>query len=145
YAPLHVSAGYRTLDWNGESQFAAELWLHNAGPERTLLNVAVTISALDGRVLLQESLAAEAPAGRSEAAGDVSWRFPATFAEVFALHLEVIDEEGDCLARNDYLFSRAAEPIFAPLLAAPPAQVTAERGERLTLRNPGRPPAVLLS
>src|SRR5205823_2834524 len=84
-------------------------------------------------------------AAQSELAGDVSWRFPANFAEVFALHLEVIDEEGECLARNDYFFSRAPEPILAPLLAAPPAEVAAERGERLTLRNPGRAPVLFLS
>src|SRR5262245_4155615 len=92
--------------------FGAVAWLHNSGPGRSLLNVAVTISGLDGRVLHQENLAAEAPEAAAERAGDLVWRFPTGFAEVFLVHLEVIDEEGERVAENAYLHSRSPAPIF---------------------------------
>lgn len=116
YAPFHVSAAFPTFHWAGEPAFRADVWLHNDGPERSLLNVVASITDLDGRELYQESLAAEAPENGSEMAGDLLWRFPADFAQPFILRLEVIDEEGDTLARNAYPFSRAGSAPFAPFL-----------------------------
>src|SRR5262249_31971342 len=133
YAPLHVSAAYATLDWSGQDEFHTDVWLHNSGVSRELLNVAVTISTLGGQVCYQENLAAEAPGNAAEPAGDVRWRFPAGFGEIFLLHLEVIDEEGERLAENAYLHSRAPAPIFAGLRSAPGTQLTIERGPALTL------------
>jgi hypothetical protein len=49
----------------------------------------------------------------------LSWRFPPEFRQAFVLFLEVIDEEGETLARSAYLHSRADDPPFAPFLTAP--------------------------
>lgn len=116
YAPFHVSAAFRTFSWHGAPEFRAEAWLHNSGAERTLLNVVATIVDLQGRELYQENLAAEAPENTSEAVDTLSWRFPQDFAAPFLLFLEVIDEEGETLARNHYLHSRAPDPPFAGYL-----------------------------
>jgi beta-mannosidase len=116
YAPFHVSAAFPTFAWAEEPVFHADVWLHNEGPERSLLNVVATVTGLSGRELYQESLAGEAPENGSEGVGDLSWRFPAGFAEPFILRLEVIDEEGETLARNLYPHSRAPEAPFAAFL-----------------------------
>jgi beta-mannosidase len=142
YRPLHVSLSYPTLSWTAEGEFRADVWLHNSGAALALLNVAVTIAGLDGQVLYQESLAAEAPAGAAELAGDLRWRFPPAFAGIFVVCLDLVDEEGQRRASNAYLHSRSTAPIFAGLLAAPAAVLTAERGACLRLRNAGRAPAI---
>lgn len=116
YMPFHVSAAFATFHWSGEAVFHADVWLHNDGPERSLLNVVATVTDLDGRELYQENLAAEAPENASEPAGDLSWRFPADFAAPFILWLEVIDEEGETVARNHYPMSRAETAPLAPFL-----------------------------
>ncbi len=144
YRPLHVSAAYPTLDWSGEVRFRADIWLHNSSEARSLLNVAATVATLAGQVLHQENLAAEAPEAAAEPAGDLDWRFPPEFAEPFVLHLEVIDEEGERLAENAYLFSRAPAPIFAGLLAAPQAELAVERAEGVVIRNTGSAPALFV-
>src|SRR5205823_14819928 len=113
YAPLQVAAAHRATDWNGEGGFHADVWLLDAGEARSLLNVIATIFTLDGRVPYQENLAAEAPEDAAECAGDIACRFPADFAEPFILHLEVIDEEGERVAENAYVHSRAPAPLFA--------------------------------
>jgi beta-mannosidase len=138
YAPFHVSATYDTLAWNDRDRFRAEVWLHNAGEARSLLNVAVTLADLEGQVFLQENLAAEAPAAASELAGEIEWRRPRDYAGLFLLFLQVIDEEGDVLAENAYLHSAAPPPIFGPLWTAPTTILEAARdGDALTLRNTG--------
>jgi beta-mannosidase len=119
YRPFHVSAAFRTFDWAGEAQFQADIWLHNDGPERSLLNVVATVVDLHGRELYQENVAGEAPESGCENVGDLYWRFPSTFGDAFILFLEVIDEEGETLARNHYPFSRAPEPAFQAYLSAP--------------------------
>src|SRR5207253_10571698 len=123
----------------------ADVWLVNAGDPRSLLNVLATIYTLDGRVLYQESLAAEAPAGEPESAGDLAWRFPPGFAEPFILHLEVIDEEGERVAENAYLHSRAPAPIFASLMSAASTRLRVIREEALTIRNEGDVPALFVA
>jgi len=105
-APFHVSAALPTLAWAGHSEFRAQVWLHNDGPERSLLNVVAAVSDATGRDLYQENLAAEAPENAAEDAGDLYWRFPPDFSGPFALTLEVIDEEGETLARNRYEMAR---------------------------------------
>lgn len=138
YAPFHVSAAYDTLAWHDRDRFRAELWLHNDGEARSLLNVAVTLADVGGQVFLQENLAAEAPAAASEPAGEIEWRRPRDYAGLFLLFLQVIDEEGDVLAENAYLHSAAPPPIFAPLWTAPRTTLEAARdGGELTLRNAG--------
>jgi len=129
YRPFHVSAAFRTFDWSGEVQFQADIWLHNDGPERSLLNVVATVVDLHGRDLYQENVAGEAPENGCENVGDLFWRFPAAFAEAFILFLEVIDEEGETLARNHYLFSRAPEPAFQSYLSAPATTLELRRTE----------------
>jgi beta-mannosidase len=144
YAPLHVSLAYRTLVWSAEREFQADVWLHNSGAAVSLINIAVTITALDGRALHQENLAAEAPSEAAERVGDVAWRFPADFQDVFLVHLEVIDEEGDRLAENGYVHSRAPAPPFASLLRAPPTSLELSRDRGVTVRNAGRAPALVV-
>ena len=119
YRPFHVTAALATFTWHGKPEFRADVWLHNDGPERGLLNVVATVVDLHGRELYQENVAAEAPENASENVGDLYWKFPADFAGAFLLFLEVIDEEGDTIGRNHYLLSRAPEPAFAPYLTAP--------------------------
>lgn len=139
YRPFHVSAAFRTFSWAGEAQFQADIWLHNDGPERSLLNVVATVIDLEGRELYQENLAGEAPEGGSENVGDLYWRFPGEFTGAFLLCLEVIDEEGETLARNHYPFSRAPEPALRPFLEAPITTLELRRGEQgVEVENTGR-------
>jgi beta-mannosidase len=153
YRPFHVSAAYETIAWHGRTEFVADVWLHNAGEARELLNVVATIADVGGQVFAQENLAAEAPAEAAENAGDLRWRLPNGYAGVFVLFLQVVDEEGQILAENAYLHSAAPDPPFAPLLTAPRTrlEVIRERGDRrpasptttsgrqdmLTIRNTG--------
>jgi beta-mannosidase len=127
YRPFHVSAAFRTFEWPEERQFQADIWLHNDGPERSLLNVVATVVDLHGRELYQENVAGEAPENGSENVGDLLWRFPSDFAGAFILFLEVIDEEGETLGRNQYLFSRAPAPAFQPFVAAPETTLEVRR------------------
>ncbi|MFN3648148.1 MAG: glycoside hydrolase family 2 protein [Armatimonadota bacterium] len=143
YAPFHVSAQLSTFHWDGESHFRAAVWLHNDGPERSLLNVVATIVDLNGRELYQENLAAEAAEDASEQVDDISWRFPAGFASPFLLLLEVIDEEGETIARNAYPHSRAGDEPFAGFLHAPSTSLEAEwREDGLCVKNRGTAPAL---
>src|SRR5207244_11197346 len=119
YRACPVSAVYETIAGHGRPESAAEIWLHNAGEAKELLNVVVTVADIGGQVFLQENLAAEAPAAAAENAGDVRWRLPPDYAGVFVLFLQVVDEEGQVLAENAYLHSAAPDPPFAPLLTAP--------------------------
>jgi beta-mannosidase len=129
YRPFHVSAAYETIAWHSRPEFVAEVWLHNAGDTKELLNVVVTIADVGGQVFVQENLAAEAPAAAAENVGDVRWRLPSGYAGVFVLFLQVVDEEGQVLAENAYIHSAAPGPPLAPLLAAPRTRVEALRGE----------------
>ena len=134
-----VTAESPTFSWASEGAFRAEVWLLNSGEERSLLNVVATVVDLQGRELYQENLAGEAPEGEAENVGDLYWRFPAGFAEPFLLFLEVIDEEGDVIARNAYHHSRASEPVFAEYLDAPSTTLAVEiADDALTVRNTGR-------
>jgi beta-mannosidase len=130
YRPFHVSAAYETIAWHGRPEFACDVWLHNSGEAKELLNVVVTLADVGGQVFVQENLAAEAPAASSENAGDVRWRLPAGYAGVFVLFLQVVDEEGQVLAENAYLHSAAPEPAFAPVLTAPRVRVEAVSGQQ---------------
>jgi beta-mannosidase len=123
YRPFHVSAAYETITWHGRPEFVADIWLHNAGEEKSLLNVVATIADVGGQVFIQENLAAEAPEAAAENVGDIRWRLPAGYAGVFLLLLQVVDEEGQTLVENAYLHSAAPAPAFAPLLAAPRTRV----------------------
>jgi beta-mannosidase len=138
YAPFHVTAALPSFAWDGESTFTADLWLHNSGAEKSLLNVVAVITDLNGRELYQENLAAEAPETAAEAVGDLSWRFPSGFASPFILWLEVIDEEGETIARNAYLHSRAPGPPFAALLSLPETTLEVERADdAVIIKNVG--------
>jgi beta-mannosidase len=138
YRPFHVSASFRTFSWSGEARFEADIWLHNSGAQRSLLNVVATIAGLEGRELYQENLAGEAPENSAENVGDLSWRFPPEFESPFLLLLEVVDEEGEIIARNAYLHSRAGDPAFAPLLSVPETTLRIERrDEGVLIHNAG--------
>jgi beta-mannosidase len=138
YRSFHVSAAFRTYAWAGEAQFQADIWLHTDGVERSLLNVVAVVVDLHGRELYQENLAGEVPENGCENVGDLYWRFPAAFAEAFVLFLEVIDEEGETLARNHYLFSRASEPAFQQYLSAPTTSLELRRtATGLEIENTG--------
>ena len=93
--------------WQTEAEFRADVWLHNTGAERSLLNVVASVVGPENRLLYQENLAAEAPEKASEAVDTLTWRFPPGFAGEFSLELEVIDEEGETIARSRYLHSRS--------------------------------------
>jgi beta-mannosidase len=123
YRPFHVSAAYETIAWHGRPEFVCDVWLHNEGEAKELLNVVVTVADVGGQVFVQENLAAEAPARTAESIGDVRWRLPSGYAGAFVLFLQVIDEEGQVLAENAYLHTAAPDPPFAPLLAAPRTRV----------------------
>jgi beta-mannosidase len=143
YAGFHVSASFDSFTWQGRPRFEAEVWLHNSGEERSLLNVVATLCDLNGREWYQENLAGEAPANSAENVGDLSWRFPGDFQGPFLLLLEVIDEEGDTLARNAYWHSCAPEPPFAGFLEAPATALEVRHeGNRLRIANLG--PALAL-
>lgn len=146
YAPFHVSAAYETLAWHDRDRFRAEVWLHNAGEARPLLNVAVTIADLGGQVFVQENLAAEAPGAAAEPVGEVEWRRPKEYTGIFVLFLQVIDEDGEVLAENAYFYSAAPPPIFAPLWTAPRARLEVEeRPSQVALANRGEAFAVDVS
>src|SRR5207247_4189728 len=122
-----VSAMYETIAWHGRPEFVCDVWLHNEGEAKELLNVVVTVADVGGQVFVQENLAAEAPAHAAENIGDVRWRLPSGYAGVFALFLQVVDEEGQVLVENAYLHSAAPDPPFAPLLLAPRTRVDVDR------------------
>jgi len=138
YRPFHVSASFRTVSWAGEAVFSSEVWLHNHSVPRPLLNAVATVLDLQGRELYQENLAGEGSENSSECIGDLYWRFPGGFAAPFVLMLEVIDEEGETVARNAYQHSRAPEPAFVPLIEAPSTTLEVERcGAGVSIRNTG--------
>jgi hypothetical protein len=105
WARFGVSAAF-DLDLSKVDSFRADVWLHNTGPARALLNVVALLRRQDGEELYQESLAAEVDAGADQLQGDLYWRFPESFSGSFELLLEVVDEEGGTLARNRYVLSR---------------------------------------
>ncbi len=111
-SPFHVAAEPVEEDWVVAGHLAAVVWLHNRGPERALLNVVTIVSDASGRILHQENNAAEAPADASEAVGDCRVRIPDGLTAA-VLSLEVVDEEGETLARTAYLLGFASEAVGA--------------------------------
>jgi beta-galactosidase/beta-glucuronidase len=104
YAALHVSADRDEAAWREQGRLRAEVWLQNAGDECSLLNAVVTLIGTQGEVFQQENLAAEAPARSSECAGEIEWRRPRNYTDSLLLQLHVIDEEGETLAENGYVW-----------------------------------------
>lgn len=71
----------------------------NDGAAEPLMNVVLRILALDGREIYSENLAAEAPAGGWEEAGDFRTQIAAGEGPLLVL-LEAVDSEGDLRGRN---------------------------------------------
>ncbi|MDF2628283.1 MAG: hypothetical protein K0R39_2114 [Symbiobacteriaceae bacterium] len=82
------------------------------------------------------------PAGRvwhrQEGDGAVEWPLPADCSDVIIVTLTLTDANGQVVATNPYLFSRASAPIFGALADLPLADVVVGRDDdRLVLRNDG--------
>jgi beta-mannosidase len=136
YRPFHVSAAYETITWHGRPEFAAEVWLHNDGEAKELLNVVAMVADIDGRIYVQENLAAEVPAAAAEKVGRIDWRFPAGYAGVFVLLLQVVDDEGEVRTENAYLHSAAPAPPLSPLLTAPRVRLAVKKTNWPDAKNP---------
>lgn len=89
--------------------------------------LTVTVSDPSGRVWHSQN--GDAP---------LAWPLQAECGDVVIVTLRLHDEQGQLLATNPYLFSRAAQPIFAALADLPAASVgLTRRGDSLVLTNHG--------
>lgn len=135
YEPVHVSAQYDTLAWNGRDTFSARLWGHNSGASREAV-LLYTVSDVAGEVWARESQPVSLPQG-SMPLLSVSCALPPA-PTIFLLRAELTSASGEVLSQNTYFFSTAPDPILAPLRAAPPAALQVQwRDGRLMLHNDG--------
>jgi beta-mannosidase len=155
YEPLHPSAKYDKLGWRSGETFSAELWAHNSLPQARECMLAVELMDLRGNRLVETEQEVEVPPACALPVGSVSWPVTDLRDGIFILRLMLVWGRGRwafrnalCdLERNDYVFSTAAEPVFAPLLRAPRTEVTlrkpwanarsTEYGEPVLVRNAG--------
>lgn len=137
-APFHVSADWRFSADTIGPRFRAEIWLHNDGPSKELLNVVIRIVDLHGRDLYQENLAAEAEAGLSAPVGDLAWRPGRAASGPMLMFIEVIDEEGECLAQTEYVLLPEEGAGLAPAGAAV-VRLQEEEERLLAVNDSGRP------
>ena len=126
YEMLHVSARYDKLGWQAGETFTAQLWVNNSLTDQPLLTLLWDILDLRGDALATGQKAITAPACGAVQADDIEWPVPEVAGSVFILRLRLMTGAGT-VSRNDYVFSTASEPVFAPLREAPRTQVQATR------------------
>lgn len=137
YEPLHVSARYDKLGWRPGETFKADIWLNSSLGEAPGCMVSWELCDLRGATLARGEKTFSPPAASATHAESVSWAVTDVEGFIFLLRLRASTPRGRESA-NDYVFSTAEEPVFAPLLCAPRTELrVAGTGEGVELTNVG--------
>ena len=125
YRPLAISARYPTLAWAGRETFEAEAWLAPAEGQ-PVENARLTwkLVGLDGKVFASATVPAAAPDDHPAQTAQIGCPMEQIEDNLFFLDLQLASAQGQTLAENRYLFTRAAN--LAPILALPAAQISTE-------------------
>jgi len=145
YEPIHVSARYDGLHVDPGSLFRAELWLNNSTPRALTVPLTARLIDLTGQELHRQVLEAGLGAACACRAGIVEAPVPEDWKAPFLLRLVAEATTGERLSANDYVFSTADPPLFAPLRDAPLTRLKATReGRTVALRNSGEAVALFV-
>jgi len=121
YRPLHASARFATLAWQGRGDFAAQLWVHSSRERLDGAQLQAALVDARGRRHRRQSWGLDLLGGQSRSVADVHWPVPAPGSELFWLDLRLLDADGAERSSTRYLFSRAAD--LAPLRRLPPTDL----------------------
>jgi beta-mannosidase len=148
YEPVHVSAKFPTVAWEGIDQFEAELWVNNS-LESSFEDATVTAKIIgsSGRVYGEWQ---EAVAFQPNSAAQISfvlWVLDGLDGDIFFLDLRLTDDAGKVLSINRYAFTHAAN--LSPLLDTPTTTLAIQKEEHddgwiLTLTNDGEQAALFI-
>jgi beta-mannosidase len=137
YEPFHVSAKYDKLGWAPGEEFRAEIWLNNSLDAEPGTRVRWWISDLHRRTLAEGDVTTDAPESSATQVVTAAWEVETLEHAVFILHLNAMAPSMRG-SGNHYVFSTAAEPIFAPLVGAPRTSLAITRvGNELEITNTG--------
>ncbi len=148
YAPLLISARFHALAWEASERFEAEAWVSNSH-ERSFPDVSLQVRLIGSgnRIYGERSEIVSIGPNRAAKLAVLQEPLENIPEEVFFLDLQLHKADGSILARNRYVFSRAA--TLAPLLASPATtfSVSSSVGEEqdiVTLTNTGETAAMFL-
>jgi beta-mannosidase len=136
FRPEAICARFEKIAWQPGDMFLAELYLINSRETARALEWSWTLYDLAGNALAgwcAETLSHPNAASR---VGTVRWMIPKDFTHPFLLRATV-SNHGRTIHHNDYLFSCAPPPMFAPLSAHAPASLAVQahpKGSHLTVR-----------
>ncbi len=148
YEPVHVSAKFPTVAWEGRDHFEAEAWINNS--HLTPLadaSLRIQIAGLSGRVYEEWVESHACPANSAAPVASILFPLAQLDDEVFFLTLTLSRREGDALSRSRYTFTRAAN--LAPLLTVPPTELSVQKTQAgshwtLAISNTGSSAALFL-
>ncbi|MFD0714545.1 glycoside hydrolase family 2 TIM barrel-domain containing protein [Paenibacillus sp. GCM10027626] len=110
FAPVHVSLDYHRLDYKPGEEIAAMIHVHgNASGAGA--RVAAVVYDLSGACLHQAEYPAEWNGTEASEVGELRFKAPAAQG-VFLVRLEVWDQAGELLSRNEYYFSTKDEAWY---------------------------------
>jgi beta-mannosidase len=139
YELLHVSAAYDRLGWQDGETFEAQVWVNNSLGGIEGATVSWAVCDLRGAVLAAGETNADLPAAGAVKVGAALWTVLAgeLADSLFILRLRVCAPDGRSDA-NEYIFSVAEAPVYAPLLRLPQTELQVQQDcERLEIKNVG--------
>ncbi len=145
YESVHLSLKYDRLTWKPAEPWSAELWLHNSAEELRNCKWTATVVDLSGNILAGWNGPLTAPENENSAAriAELTLTLP-TIPHVALVFLELTDEAGRCLSRNEYVLP-ATDPPLQPMLKAPRTELQVRsRPGHLSIRNTGTVPALFV-
>ena len=139
YSPLHVSAKFVTLAWQGRSQFSADIWVCNSELQ-PLSGCTLRVRVMDtsGCEYFDQSVTIDIPANQAVQLSQIQLPITRIQEDVFFLDLQLADPSGNDLSSNRYIFSRTADA--APLLNLPQTKMLVKKGvqeESVSITNIG--------
>jgi beta-mannosidase len=120
YKPLHLSASFPMVAWEGEKDFIAGVWLHNSLEEMPHVYLLMEIFGLSGDEYWAASKKVASGTNSATMLSTIRWPLAELKEDVFILNLTLSNRYED-LIRTRYVFTRTA--TLAPLLAAKPTKL----------------------
>jgi beta-mannosidase len=141
YEPVHISARFDRMAWDGWSCFEAQVWV-SSSLRYFLAGAACKMQLIgaSGKVYAQQSQPVAIPANRSIPLNWFTADLTGMNDEVFFLDLELTAPDGQQLSTNRYVFSRESQLV--PLFRQPGTTIVVdvEKGSReweMSLTNQG--------
>jgi beta-mannosidase len=146
YAPLHISAKFTTLAWEGEDHFEAEIWVSSDSELALDARLNVRLIGMSGQVYHEQFMRITIPVNRSASITSIEQPLDG-LDDIFFLDLDLLTDANQPLSSNRYIFTKAID--LAPLLHVSPTLVRVEKELRgddwtLAIRNIGDQTALFI-